>query len=193
LPARLERFLDTHSPRLVTIGLLEPEYDLPLQIQALGDLLAAHPRAGLVIVGSGSLEASLRDRLRRTPWRDHVLLYGDLDHDKTLAVLGRGDVFLRTTKYDGDALSVREALALGVPVVATRTALRPAGVRLVDVGDCRGVADAIRQCLAERGTTPASGPFEPRPDERAMPPDNIAALVRLYDEALGRRPHEERP
>jgi glycosyltransferase involved in cell wall biosynthesis len=193
LPGRLEGFLRTHTPLLVTIGLLEPEYDLPLQMDVMRDLLADHPRAGLVIVGSGSLEASLRDRLRRTPWRDHVLLYGDLDHDMALAVLGRASVFLRTTRYDGDALSVREALALGIPVVATRTALRPAGVRLVEIGDRRGVAAAIRASLAEREAAPLAGPFEPQPDDRPGAPDNIADIARLYEEACGRPSFEERP
>jgi glycosyltransferase involved in cell wall biosynthesis len=186
LPETLERFLASHSPRLVTIGLLEPEYDLDLQIDVIGGLLDRYPRCGLVILGSGRLETALRDRLNRTPWRDHVLLYGDLAHDMALAVLGRAHVFLRTTRFDGDALSVREALALGVPVVATRTALRPAGAHLVDVGDPIGVDAAVRACLSER--TVATAPTAPStivPFAREGTTDNIAAVARLYDEVLG--------
>jgi glycosyltransferase involved in cell wall biosynthesis len=186
LPRRLEAFLVAHAPLLVTIGLLEPEYDLEVQIAILGSLLATHPRAGLVILGSGSLEGALRERLSRTPWRDHVLLHGDLAHGSTLAVLARADVFLRTTRYDGDALSVREALALGVPVVATRTALRPAGPRLVPVGDAPAIEAAIRACLAgERASfAPASRrPATLRPDGHDA--DHIAAVVRLYEDAIG--------
>jgi glycosyltransferase involved in cell wall biosynthesis len=194
LPARLERFLASHAPLIVTIGLLEPEYDLALQIDAIGALLTAHPHAGLVIVGSGSLEGTLRERLQHTTWRDHVLLYGDLDHELTLAVLRRADVFLRTTKYDGDALSVREALALGIPVVATSTALRPAGVRLVPVGDRAAVVAAVQACLAERDEEAGrAGAFAAEPEDRPAPPDNVAAVVRLYADARGRPAPEERP
>lgn len=185
LPARLERFFEAHQPVLLTIGLLEPEYDLDLQIDVIGRLLATHPGTGLVILGSGKLEPALRARLRVTPWRDHVLIYGDLDHARTLAALSRADVFLRTTTYDGDALSVREALALGIPVVATRTALRPAGVHLVGIGDAPGVEAAIRACLSRGPLAPASlavAPTGPR-DQHAV--DNIAAVVRLYEDALG--------
>ncbi len=182
LPPVLETFLRRHAPRLVTIGLLEPEYDLELQMAAVGRLLDTTPRAGLVILGSGSLQPSLRARLDRAPWRDHVLLYGDLAHDQALAVLQRAHVFLRTTTYDGDALSVREALALGVPVVATRTALRPDGVQLVNVGDLAAVDAAVRATL----TAPADAGRPSVPDRlRAGGQDNIAAVVRLYEDALG--------
>jgi glycosyltransferase involved in cell wall biosynthesis len=123
-----------------------------------------------------------------------VLLYGDLDHDLTLAVLRRADVFLRTTKYDGDALSVREALTLGIPVVATSTALRPAGVRLVPVGDRTAVVAAVRACLAERDAeTGRASAFATEREDRPAPPDNIAAVARLYADACGRLAPEERP
>ena len=110
--------------------------------------------------------------------------YGDLAHDLTLAVLQRAQVFLRTTRYDGDALSVREALALGVPVVATRTALRPAGPRLVDVGDRRGLDAAIRECLAEPDATSHRRPTAVGHD-REVDTTNLAAVVRVYEDAIG--------
>ena len=34
LPAWLREFFEMHQPLLLTVGLLEPEYDLPLQIEA---------------------------------------------------------------------------------------------------------------------------------------------------------------
>jgi glycosyltransferase involved in cell wall biosynthesis len=44
------------------------------------------------------------------------------------------DVFLRPTLEDGDSISVREALSLGVPVVASRVGARPAGAILFQPG-----------------------------------------------------------
>lgn len=58
LPDRLERFIRAHDPFLMTIGLLEPEYDLPLQIELIGDLVTTHRQAGLLIVGSGNSSRS---------------------------------------------------------------------------------------------------------------------------------------
>lgn len=174
LPASLEEFIAAHQPLVVTIGLLEPEYDLPLQIELVGDLLQHHPRIGLLIVGSGSLQASLRDQIVSRPWRDHILLYGDLEHSMTLAALKRADIFLRTTVYDGDALSVREALELGLPVVATRTKLRPEGVHLFGIGDRVAAREAVLCCLAQKAT---SAPERDNHGEK-----NIEAVFRLYQE-----------
>jgi len=175
LPDPLEQFLRGHDPLLMTVGLLEPEYDLPLQIELLGEVHATHPRAGLLIVGSGSLEEELRGAIAAKPWCEHILLSGDLEHEMTAAALARADVFLRTTLYDGDALSVREALELGVPVVGTRTILRPEGVRLVEIGDRPGILRAVLECLQgihARQPSPAAGK------------QNIEAVLCVYDEVL---------
>jgi glycosyltransferase involved in cell wall biosynthesis len=58
---------------------------------------------------------------------DSVKLCGDVSHQDFLQLLERSAAFLRPTLYDGDSLSVREAIALGLPVVATATDFRPAG------------------------------------------------------------------
>src|ERR1017187_302130 len=65
------------------------------------------PRAGLLMVGAGSLEESLRARIARTPYGDHVLLYGDMPHGVTLRAMLECDLLLRTTRYDGDSVSAR--------------------------------------------------------------------------------------
>ena len=95
VPERLAAFLATHGPVLLTVGLLEPEYDLFLQIDVLGQVRERYPEAGLIIAGSGSLEEKLRAHIAAQPWRDHVLLYGDMaiarlgsdGGDRTLAAL----------------------------------------------------------------------------------------------------------
>src|SRR4029450_2634463 len=46
LPQTLRTFCETHSPLLTTIGLLEPEYDLALQISAMTEIRKRPPEAG---------------------------------------------------------------------------------------------------------------------------------------------------
>src|SRR3954447_20844409 len=60
LPERLADFFRAHSPVLFTASGLEPEYDLAMVIDAMEGILERHPRAGLLMAGSGSLEASIR-------------------------------------------------------------------------------------------------------------------------------------
>ena len=85
LPENLQSFMAKHGPLLLTVGLLEPEYDLPLQIDTLEDILQRFPDAGLVIAGAGSLEEELRRKIASKPYADHILLYGDLPRTATLA------------------------------------------------------------------------------------------------------------
>ncbi|HVX67748.1 MAG TPA: glycosyltransferase family 4 protein [Bryobacteraceae bacterium] len=177
LPPPAREFFCAHSPVLVTVGLLEPEYDLPLQMEALGDLRKRFPRAGLFIGGAGSLEADLRRRIASLEWSEHVLLAGDVPHPVALGVIAQAAVFLRTTLYDGDSVALREALHLGTPVVASDNAMRPAGVRLVPPRDRAALVAAIEECLAApraaAGVPPASD-------------DNVAAVLKVYEELMER-------
>jgi glycogen(starch) synthase len=152
-PERLRQFMANHSPLFVTVGLLEPEYDLPLQIEAMAQVLERYPNAGLVIAGSGSREASLQSLIASKPYADHILLYGDLHRDITLNLIVKADAFLRTTLYDGDSVSVREALHFGTPVIATENGMRPEGTRNFPIADQTGLVRAIFDQM-EQGRKP---------------------------------------
>jgi glycosyltransferase involved in cell wall biosynthesis len=178
-PEPLSRFMAAHSPALVTVGLLEPEYDLVRQIEALGILRERFPNAGLAIIGSGSLAEPLREAIASAPFGEHVLLCGDVPHEGTLRAIGGCDAFLRTTLYDGDSVSVREALHLGVPVVATDNGMRPPGPRLVPVSDTTALVEAVAEVL-----TPTERPRAPK---HRVGEDNVRAVYELYEEMLAPR------
>src|SRR5215831_12691410 len=149
LPPALAEFFAAHDPVLTSVGLLEPEYDLPLQISALTPIRKKFPGAGLLLIGSGSLEASLREKIAASPSPAHILLAGDVPHAATMEAMLRSRAMLRTTLYDGDALSVREALQLGMPVIASDNGMRPAGVRLIPKADLDALVKAIAWELQE--------------------------------------------
>jgi len=169
LSSPLESFYREHDPVLLTVGLLEPEYDLALQIESLGTIRERLPRAGLVIIGAGSLEADLRRIIAAAPWAEHILLAGDVPHAVTLKATAEAAMLLRTTLYDGDSVSVREALRLGTPVIATDNGMRPANVRLIPVSD----AAALERAVLEQ--TPKSQQ-EPAPSSDA----NLEAVLDVY-------------
>jgi glycosyltransferase involved in cell wall biosynthesis len=175
-PEPLRSFLARHRPVLVSVGGLEPEYDLPLQIEVLGQVRERFPGAGLVLVGSGSLEAELRRRAAAKPYGEHVLLCGDVGRDVALRVIAESDVMLRTTLYDGDSIAVREAVHFGVPVVASDRAPRPAGVKVVPAQDLARLRAAAEECLGNGGRRPPAA----EPGE-----ENLAALLALYEELTG--------
>jgi glycosyltransferase involved in cell wall biosynthesis len=175
IPEAVQRFLDAHSPVLISVGLLEREYDLRQQIDALGLIADKFPGAGLILIGSGSLEGELRKRTASKPYAARILLCGDLNHEVTLRVMDECDLLMRTTLYDGDSISVREGLHLGLPVVATDNGMRPAGVDLIPPADLHALAGAILRGLA-RGRS--------QPDEHTDGQENIRAVLDLYRELL---------
>jgi glycosyltransferase involved in cell wall biosynthesis len=145
-----------------------------LQMAALGSIREAHPDAGLLIVGSGSLDESLRKHSHASAYAGHVFLSGDLDHGAALAAIRKSTVMLRTTWYDGDALSVREALHLGVPVIASDNRMRPKGVHLIPARDRDALVKAVQEVLA------SSRPCEP---VIALDSEhNLGKILGLYDQ-----------
>src|SRR5262249_15536887 len=175
LPDYLARFFQTHYPTLVTVSGLEPEYDLSLQIDVLGEVRRRFPNAGLVIIGSGSLEEEVRARVRSKPYAEHILLCGVVPHTITLRAIAESNLFLRTTLYDGDSISVRESLLIGTPVVATDNGMRPAGVHLIPCSD----RDALRRTIEKALTQPALKQTRGDTGEQ-----NIQEVFELYQEVL---------
>jgi glycosyltransferase involved in cell wall biosynthesis len=97
-----------------------------------------------------------------------VHLMGELPRQRALAIVAACDVFVRPTLADGDAISVREALALGRPVVASDVGARPAGVRLFPAGDAEACAELLFHTVAQR--LPEATP----------PVDCLPALLAIY-------------
>ncbi len=175
LPGTFESFRQAHKPLLITVGGLEEAYDLPTQIEALALVRERFPQAGLVIVGSGPLKEEIRRQIDSKTYRDHILVCGDVAHPVTLRMMAESQLFLRTTLYDGDSIAVREALHIGIPVIATDNAMRPAGVDLVPASDAGALSQAIEKRLAQD---------EPRGPQSDADNENIKAVIELYQELM---------
>jgi len=176
LPEPLGGFFASCSHRIFSASGFEPEYNITSQFQAMGAIVERFPRAGLAIAGYGRREAEIRAAAAALPWKDRVLLCGDVPHASVLAAMRDADVCLRTTLYDGDAISVREALAVGTPVIATDNGMRPPGVTLVPIDDSAALASAVIAQL-EAGHKSAS------PAGTGM--ENLAAVAAVYRALAG--------
>jgi len=179
-PVRLandvERFLAQRDPILFCYMCIRPEFYLSVLMNAMRKLVVDYPRLGLVMVGftegregfTGGSQG-LRDEIRAARLESNVYFTGDLDHDQFLTLLARADLFVRTPKRDGVCSSLLEALALGVPVVATENPMRPPQVVTYKTEDADDLARAVRQVLA----LPNSA-RRPAPPEI---PDTVAAEI----------------
>lgn len=181
IPQTIESFLAAHTPVLGTVVAFRPEYGIKVLLDAVRQLATDHPRIGLVLIGSGEDAASqmLIDEVRR---EELAILVKDVPHQTCLKILSRLDIFARCTEYDGDAMSVREALALGVPVVASDTDHRPEGVILFKKGQIQDFLRALRFALIH---------LEELTDQSKSTTscDSESSILRLYKELLD---HDDR-
>ena len=168
LPVDLAAFIGAADPLIVTVGLLEDEYLLPLQLDAFDRLTLAFPMARFVIVGSGSREMALRARLDGMAASRQVMLYGDMPHPVTIALLQKASLLWRITAYDGDSVSVREAIALETPVLATDNGMRPVEVQLTE---------SNAEAIAAKSTAILLGAIADRSAPRAIEARPAAVLV----------------
>lgn len=103
-------------PLIVTAGRLAHAKNLPLLVASL-ELLARTRDFNAWILGRGELEPDLRARLASSSIADRVTLLGF--QPNPWKFMARADVFLLTSRYEGFGNVLIEAMAAGLPVVAT--------------------------------------------------------------------------
>ena len=101
--------------RLLFIGRLAAQKDLPLLLAA-AELLGA--RVTVDIVGDGELREHITELAQALP-KGRVRLWGALSGAELLARYREADVFVMTSEREGMPLALLEAMAAGLPVVAS--------------------------------------------------------------------------
>jgi glycosyltransferase involved in cell wall biosynthesis len=91
-------------------------------------VLAAFPACKLVIVGDGEQGARVAAAVRARGLTSHVELAGSLPRPSAMARLAEADVFCLPSIYEGLPLAILEAMAAGLPVVATAVSGNPEAV-----------------------------------------------------------------
>ncbi len=173
-PADFDALRGRRHPLLAMANHPAPLYGRTVMLQALQLVAEKHPQAGLALYGQGVPADELAAEARAQGVEERVHDFGELSHPAVLALMKRCDAFVRPTSADGDSISVREALALGVPCVASDAAERPRGVLLFRTGDAVDLARKIFQAMAMEAS-----PIEP--------PDAGPALLKIYAQLWARR------
>jgi glycosyltransferase involved in cell wall biosynthesis len=124
--------------------------------------------------------ASLERRLEQTGVRDRALIVFGLP---LVPALRQNTIFLRPTRAEGDAVSIREALQARVPVLASDITQRPAGVVTFPVGDVGELCRALDPLLDPTASS-AESPRSERDEPVGEP--FLDKLIRLYRTELDR-------
>lgn len=121
--ARRQLDLDPAAIVLLSVGRLHQSKGYPVLVRALARLLPLHPRARLVIVGARDPEADPTPEILAVASElgvaNQVVLTGPQDPTELVKWYSAADVFCLATTREGSPNVLREALACGLPCVAT--------------------------------------------------------------------------
>lgn len=123
-------------------------------IEALNKVITHFRDIKLILVGEGKMEKELRDIVKRLNLQDHVWFFPIVN--RTYEMLSLFDIFVMPSRQEGLGLSIMEAQAAGLPVIASRVGGIPTLIEdgktgiLVKPGDWNELAEAIIRLLQDR-------------------------------------------
>jgi glycosyltransferase involved in cell wall biosynthesis len=167
---------------------LRPVKDLPMLVRACGGL---NSRFKLVILGEGPERQNICDAAEAMAIEDQVILPGFLPEPHRY--MGLFDIFAMSSKSEQAPISVIEAMAAGLPVVAPRVGDIPAMVaeRNTPFLTPQRTEVAIRDRIETLAKHPEERAYigaQNRERARALFDEAgmVASYARLYGEAMGR-------
>lgn len=182
------------KPVAISVARLSPEKDFSTLLRATQIVVAQHPDFRLRIVGDGRERTKLeqlRDELK-LDW--HVEFLGER-HDVP-QLLAQAGFFVSSSKSEGISLTLLEAMAVGLPIVATNVGGNPEIVqdgttgRLVPSQDPQALAAAISETLSDPSLWRIQGALG---RQRVEAEFNITHMVAAYEQLYRDLVHQKRP
>ena len=142
------------SPKLLWMRSFHSLYNPEMALEVFRQVKADYPNATMAMAGSDKgLENEIRAKAHASGFGESIRFPGFLNHEDKIREFSDADVFLNTNRVDNMPISVVEAWAMGVPVVATNVGglshLIESGETglLVADGDADAMASAVRSLL----------------------------------------------
>ncbi len=177
--------ISASSRVILIVGRLSSEKDHVVLLEAVSRLGRFEPH--LLVVGDGPERPRIEEHISRLNLAGSVTLAGQ--QNSAEPYYGIADVAVLSSRTEGSPNALLEAMAAGVPVVATRVGGIPEIVEheqsalLVEPGDREGMAAAIARVLEDRDLARriVSSSRE-LIRSRHAPGERVRRLVRIYEE-----------
>ncbi len=143
--------------RVLSVGRLVPEKGSPILLEAIAELVRRGLDVELAVIGDGPLRAGLEQRIEEPDLAGRVRLVGAVGQDVIAAHYQWADAFALPSFQEGLPVVLMEAMATGLPVVATRIAAVEELVQDGMTGHvvAPGRADMLASALADLAGDPA--------------------------------------
>lgn len=182
------------APVVTCVARIEPQKNHALLVDAFAEVVAAFPEAVLLLAGFDTpLRPVLDEQVERLNMRQHVRFLGERFDIPDL--LHASDVFALASDWEGNPLTVMEAMAAGRAVVCTAVGGVPELIRdgvdgrLIRAGDARAFADALLDVVGDPALRGALGAAAALHAAQAFGVEAMAeAYAELYLDMLHTRP-----
>jgi GalNAc-alpha-(1->4)-GalNAc-alpha-(1->3)-diNAcBac-PP-undecaprenol alpha-1,4-N-acetyl-D-galactosaminyltransferase len=114
---QLDSQIFSDDRHLLAIGKLIPQKGFDLAIRAFAQVCEQHPEWTFSIFGEGEMRGELEDLCVQLRLEERVYLPGVVKNID--AQLRRADIFMLSSRFEGFPVTLCEAMACGVPVIAT--------------------------------------------------------------------------
>jgi glycosyltransferase involved in cell wall biosynthesis len=167
---------------VVTVARLSPEKDLETLVRAAALAAAERPAFRLEVAGDGPCLLGLQKLVRTLGVGEHVRFLGEVRDVPSL--LARASLFAQSSLSEGISLTLLEAMARGLPVVATRVGGNPEVVAegtsglLVPAGDPPALARAMLELAGDRNRARQMGLVGRRRVEQGF---DVRRMVARYE------------
>ncbi|MFP4029188.1 MAG: glycosyltransferase [Candidatus Brocadiia bacterium] len=183
---------DRFDPLIGSVGRLSPEKGFQDLIEAMGQVMRREPDAGLLLVGEGPLRSELEQKAKTEGLQDRVVFAG---HREDIPELLSGmDVFVLPSHYEALGLVLIEAMAAGIPVVATRVGGVPGVLRdgkeglLVPSHDPKAMSETILSVAVDEKLAAKLADNARRRADRLFTVDH---MIREYEKLYGQQREKE--
>ena len=190
-PMREALGLSSDDRACVTVGRLVPVKGHRFLLEALAEARKVHPNLKLLCVGDGPLEPSLRAQVGQLGLSEHVRFLGF--REDVPQILHACDLFVLASLNEGFGLVLLEAMACGLPVIATSVGGVPEIVAhestglLVPARDPQAMAEAIVRIISSpRLAARLIAEAAARLRERFSIEATVARLEQIYQAELAR-------
>ena len=152
--------IEPYATVLTHVGRFAPPKNHALLVEAFARVRTDAPLY-LLLVGGGELENAVREQVAALGLQERVRFLGV--RADVADILRASDVFVLSSRVEGNLMSVMEAMAAGLPVVSTAVGGVPELVRagvtglLVPAGDACSLAEAIAQLGCDPARRAAMG------------------------------------
>lgn len=147
--AKAQRAWDPAGFRFVSAGGLTAVKRMDLLIEAFHRAFSSEPSVTLAIFGAGPMQKQLEDQIHELDLQDRVALRGLVSRSELAQSYRESDAFVLASRTETFGLAYIEAMAAGLPVIATRSGgpdefvTRERGI-LVPVDETGELAEAMR-------------------------------------------------